>query len=110
MQSQRESDSCSFLALFFDLSHGCRPLRASSSPLSLFPYPYLLAHSYKMNNDQGRDQDVFPERNEFHTDLTPSGLTSADSAAGSMEKLSSICALTAPPAHPSRGNEKELFF
>src|SRR6266446_9815794 len=73
----KQSDPCSFLALFFALSHGCRPLRASSSPLSLFPY--LLAYSYKMNNDQGRDQDVFPERNEFHTDLTPSGLTSADS-------------------------------
>src|SRR5713101_47667 len=85
----KQSDPCSFLALFFDLSHGCRSLRASSSPLSLFPYPYLLAHSYKMNNDQGRDQDVFPERKEFHTDLTPSGLTSAESASGTEAKLSS---------------------
>src|SRR5216683_2502819 len=77
---------------------------------SLIPNPSFLAHSNKTNIDHGRDHEVCPARNEFHTDLTPSNFTSGLSASGTDLKLSSMRTFSGPRSHCSHGKVNVLFF
>src|SRR5579863_931425 len=91
----------------FQCSAGAERIRDQACPLNLSCF---LTHSFNTKSAHGRDHEVCPARNEFHTALTPSSFSSALSESGTDAKLSSTRAFKGPRSHCSHGSVKVRFF
>ena len=60
-------------------------------------------HSFKTYSDHGRDHDVLPARNSFHTPRTPFLCRCGASAGAGSAKLRSIRPRKCPRSHCSHG-------